>query len=104
MVILRNNDQLFDTYFLFISLKNYLLPLGYKKISSGSAQPQLPIKDLKQFNLICPPLKEQEKIAKILDTQERTLEKKEQYLKKLKQKKQGLMQDLLTGKVRVNHL
>jgi type I restriction enzyme S subunit len=104
MVILRNNDKLFDNYFLFISLKNYLLPLGYKKISSGSAQPQLPIKDLKKFNLICPSVEEQEKMAKILDTQERAIEKEEQYLKKLKQKKQGLMQDLLTGKVRVNHL
>ena len=104
MVILRNNDKLFDNYFLFASLKNYLLPLGYKKISSGSAQPQLPIKDLKQFNLICPPLNEQEKIAKILDTQGRAITKEEQYLKKLKQKKQGLMQDLLIGKVRLNHL
>ncbi|MBL1209862.1 restriction endonuclease subunit S [Geminocystis sp. GBBB08] len=69
-----------------------------------STPPRINLNQINQLNIITPPLKEQVKIVKILDTQEKAIEKEEQYLKKLKQKKQGLMQDLLTGKVRVNHL
>jgi len=51
-----------------------------------------------------PPLPEQQRIAEILSQIDKTIEKEEQYKEKLKRIKQGLMEDLLTGKVRVNHL
>jgi type I restriction enzyme S subunit len=51
-----------------------------------------------------PPLPEQQRIAEILSQIDKTIEKEEQYKEKLKRLKQGLMGDLLTGKVRVNHL
>ncbi|MBW9220660.1 restriction endonuclease subunit S [Methanothermococcus sp. SCGC AD-155-M21] len=51
-----------------------------------------------------PPLPEQQKIAKILSKIDEIIEKEEKYKEKLKKIKQGLMEDLLTGKVRVNHL
>lgn len=44
---------------------------------------------------------EQEKIVKILDAHDTRIQKEQAYLNKLKQQKKGLMQDLLTGKVRV---
>jgi len=48
--------------------------------------------------------KEQEQIAEILTNIDNTIDQESQKLLKLKRIKEGLMQDLLTGKVRVNHL
>lgn len=51
-----------------------------------------------------PPLPEQQRIAEILSQIDNTIEKEEAYKQKLEQIKKGLMEDLLTGRVRVNHL
>jgi type I restriction enzyme, S subunit len=53
---------------------------------------------------LSPSLPEQQRIAEVLSQIDQTIEKEQQYKEKLKKIKQGLMQDLLTGKVRVNHL
>jgi len=58
----------------------------------------------REFFISLPPLPEQQKIAKILSKIDEVIEKEEKYKEKLKKIKQGLMEDLLTGKVRVNHL
>ncbi|MBE3138363.1 MAG: hypothetical protein IMZ63_00950, partial [Actinobacteria bacterium] len=50
------------------------------------------------------PLSEQRRIAGILSQIDETIEKEQSYKNKYERLKQGLMQDLLTGKVRVNHL
>jgi type I restriction enzyme S subunit len=51
-----------------------------------------------------PSLPEQHRIAEILEAIDNTIEKEQKYKEKLERIKQGLMEDLLTGKVRVNHL
>ncbi len=52
------------------------------------------------MSLALPPLKEQEKIAQILSTWDRAIEKQEELIKAKERLKKGLMQKLLTGKVR----
>ncbi len=52
------------------------------------------------MSLAVPPLKEQEKIAQILSTWDRAIEKQEELIKAKERLKKGLMQKLLTGKVR----
>jgi Restriction endonuclease S subunits len=69
-----------------------------------AAQPSLKLPHLLNFIFPFPPLPEQQKIAEILLQIDQTIEKEQQYKEKLQRIKQGLMQDLLTGKVRVNHL
>jgi len=59
---------------------------------------------LNYFFLPLPPLPEQQRIAEILSQIDKTIEKEQQNKEKLKKIKQGLMQDILTGKVRVNKL
>jgi type I restriction enzyme S subunit len=49
-----------------------------------------------------PAIEEQSRIAAIIDTHDTRIRAEEAYLNKLKLQKQGLMQDLLTGKVRVS--
>ncbi len=51
-----------------------------------------------------PPFPEQQRIAEILSQIDNTIEKEEAYKQKLERIKKGLMEDLLTGKVRVNKL
>jgi len=67
----------------------------------------VPIVNKNKFSRIkipLPPLPEQHRIASILSQIDETIEKEQKYKEKLERIKQGLMEDLLTGKVRVNHL
>jgi type I restriction enzyme S subunit len=48
-----------------------------------------------------PPVEQQEKIARILDQADEELNLERRNLAALKEQKKGLMQQLLTGKVRV---
>ena len=62
---------------------------------------------ISEFQNICiplPPFPEQHHIASILSQVDGTIEKEQKYKQKFEQIKQGLMENLLTGKVRVNHL
>jgi type I restriction enzyme S subunit len=57
---------------------------------------------LKKFPVLVPPLDEQEMILKKLLAADGNISKLEFDIDKNKRVKKGLMQDLLTGKVRVN--
>jgi len=73
-------------------------------LTIGTSQSALTIEKLKEMLIPLPPLPEQQRIAEILSQIDQTIEKEQQYKEKLQKIKQGLMQDLLTGKVRVNKL
>ena len=66
--------------------------------------PQLTAPKASVYKIPLPPLSEQRRIAEILSQIDETIEKEQKYKEKLERIKQGLMEDLLTGKVRVNHL
>lgn len=100
MVILRNCKKLLSPIF-FVYLWSFIFKKSSISLSSGSAQPQLPIKDLIAFKFIVPSFPEQQRIASILSQIDETIEKEQNYKEKLERIKQGLMEDLLTGKVRV---
>lgn len=65
-----------------------------------TSQPAFGIQKVRTLLIPLPTEKEQVKLANLLDSQEKKLQAEENYLVKLKQLKQGLMEDLLTGKVR----
>lgn len=67
----------------------------------GSTFPNITSKDLSNLPCMYPSLPEQHHIAEILTVTDTYIEKEQTYLNKLQQIKKGLMQDLLTGKVRV---
>jgi type I restriction enzyme S subunit len=73
-------------------------------IIESTGVPQLTAPKVAEYYIPLPPLPEQQKIAEILSQIDQTIEKEQQYKEKLQRIKQGLMQDLLTGKVRVNNL
>ena len=104
MAILRDSKNFYSQDFLFQYLRSRLFQKQVELIAFGSAQPQLTIKELKKALFLKLPLPEQQKIAEILFTVDDKLEvlqdKKQQY----QELKRGLMQQLLTGKVRVTNL
>jgi type I restriction enzyme S subunit len=83
-------------FWLLNNSKNFFLDL-----TQGTSINGITRKDLMSYNFPLPPLPEQHRIAEILTTTDTYIEKEQTYLNKLQQIKKGLMQDLLTGKVRV---
>ena len=74
---------------------------AWERLCNGSTVPRI-LKPEILNRLIClPSLVEQEKIISIFDTHSDRIQKEEAHRDKLKLQKKGLMQDLLTGKVRV---
>lgn len=65
------------------------------------AQPSLSLAQVGNFLINIPPLQEQDEIALRLDSVAKTIKSKENKLVLLENTKKALMQDLLTGKVRV---
>ncbi|GAC1375431.1 MAG: restriction endonuclease subunit S [Aquirhabdus sp.] len=66
MVILRADITKLVPYFLFLFLRSVSFTDQVKSLKSGSAQPQLPIRDLQRVEIPVPPIEEQLKICKIM--------------------------------------
>ena len=98
MVILRNTDAAIDTQFLYAALRNWIFDIEFRKVVSGSAQPQLPIKDFRKFHLLVPTLNEQRAVLERIDQINKAIETEMAALRKHERQKLGLMQDLLTGR------
>jgi type I restriction enzyme S subunit len=105
LLLLRAKKSICSPFFLIFLLKSEEIR-GKIRNLSGQAVNQVSVNtsDLYNLKLPLPPLHEQKRIAEILSQIDQAIEKEQQYKEKLEKLKQGLMQDLLTGKVRVNHL
>jgi type I restriction enzyme S subunit len=91
-----------ENYFI-----KYLLNSAHGKgqaqngVFAGGGVPNLNVAVVKAFYIALPPLEEQIKISKVILSIDRKLEAVTRKLSTLKNNKKALMQDLLTGKVRV---
>lgn len=70
-------------------------------VSSGSKMPRAEWDYVSKIPILTPPLAEQQKIAEVLGTWDKAIEKQSQLIKKLELRKKGLMQQLLTAKRRL---
>jgi len=66
MVILRSDQERLSSYFLSLFLRSNLFKEQVKSLQSGSAQPQLPIRDMKRIEIPLPDIKEQVNICNVL--------------------------------------
>ena len=89
MVIIRANHLFYPPY-LYQLLKSPYMKMQYKSFSTGSAQPQLPIRDIKKLNLILPPYNEQKAIADILSSLDDKIELNNQMNETLEEMAQAL--------------
>lgn len=75
---------------------------NFHRVAQGSTFKAISKGDLEELKLVLPTEEEQEIITERLDELSRSVEMENIYLDKIKNIKQGLMDDLLTGKVRVS--
>ena len=99
MILLRAYKEL-SPAFLYHLMKSPFMKKRYRDVVSGSAQPQLPIRSLQQIYIPIPPEDEQEKMVEISQSIDKKISINTRYKKTLMKLKKGLMQDLLSGKVR----
>lgn len=87
--------------FLYFLLLHPKTQNTFKIISAGSGVQNLKKETVANVVLDFPPLSEQKRIALILETWDQTIEKLEEKIETKENIKKGLMQNLLTGKVRL---
>lgn len=92
MVILRSKPE-FDRTYLYTVLKSDIFNAQLKNTSSGSAQPQLPIKDLKEIEIMIPGLSTQKKVAEILSAYDSKIENNDRIIKNLEQTAQTIFNE-----------
>lgn len=88
-----------DSKFLYyqINRNNY-----YLAFNNGVSQTNLKKEEVLECPLLMPDIEEQTQIVKVLETADQELKSYETKLEALQLQKKGLMQQLLTGKIRVN--
>lgn len=92
----------YTAHFMFYVLESSVFKEFLQQLSAGSTINHLYQKDLVKFDLYVPPTKEeQEAIAAILFDMDSDIHKLEAKLEKYQKVKQGMMEELLTGKVRL---
>lgn len=100
-LVSRPIQSIINPYFLSWFINSQV---GKKFVDSGKAggaQQNLNVSTLKKMSIFVPPLTEQNSIVRRLNSIEDKINNEKKHNDKLKSLKQGLMQQLLTGKVRV---
>lgn len=98
---IRGKAEVLDNNYL---LQYFLSPLGQTAITAevgGQAITRVTLTAIGQFQIPLPPLSEQRQIAAVLSTWDRAIELTEKLIAANRQRKAALMQQLLTGKVRL---
>lgn len=93
------DSQMCDIHFIY----HYLgfSSLGFAKYNQGTSISGITRDDLKKHKVHLPSFKEQQKIASALNAMVQEIDLLQKKLEAIKKQKKGLMQKLLTGKIRV---
>ena len=93
MVIIRPNEEIVCVEFLYQILKSSYYRPYFKKYCTGSAQPQLPIKNFSKIELEIPELNAQRRIAEILSEYDNLIENNQKQIKLLEEAAQRLYKE-----------
>lgn len=98
---LKVNESEFDPLFVLNYINFNLFRDRALELAIGSTRKRIGLDDLKNIPFPKPTLSEQKKIAKILFLSEKEVQELKTELEAMQIQKKGLMQQLLTGKIRV---
>lgn len=93
---IRPNTQKLHNLYLYYFLRTR--KQKFESLSSGSTFKAIKKEVIENFQISLPPLLEQKKIADILSTVDKALEKVDEAIEMTQRLKKGLMQELLTGR------
>ncbi|WP_423813148.1 restriction endonuclease subunit S [Psychrobacter sp. 219-2-C] len=96
LLVLEPKNNAFDVVYFENYINSYL-----RVHHENGAIPQLPGASIAKYDVVLPPLLEQQKIAKILSTWDKAISTTERLIENSTQQKKALMQQLLTGKKRL---
>lgn len=102
MIIIRCDGQKIKPEFLSLLFSGEGFNRQIRGFTAGSAQPVFNISLVERLLTPCPTIQEQERITMIVSSHDARIRSEEVSRDKLKVIKRGLMQDLLTGRVRVS--
>jgi len=99
IVILRQTSQ--NPYFLGYLLNNGIVAKQKHRLGQGHSVVHIYSSSLSKLQIPVPPLREQQKIAEILSTWDKTISITEKLVDELKLRNKGLAQQLLSGQKRL---
>lgn len=100
--VIRPINSCYEPKFLFYVLKSFYFDKFLKQLTAGSTINHLYQKDIVKFNFVCPSIEEQKAIATALSDMDNLILSLEKLIDKKKMIKEGAMEELLTGKRRLN--
>jgi type I restriction enzyme S subunit len=102
VAIFRGIDELLLTEFMYFYMLTDSFQTAIWNRANQTAQPGVYLGELSKVLIPLPPFLEQKKIHDLLESVNNLIDEEADHKSKLILQKSGLMQDLLTGKVRVN--
>lgn len=99
--VIRPKNGAYDSLFLFYILKSRIFEEFLAKLQAGSTIVHLYQKDFVSFRFMAPPITEQQAIVSILSNMDSELAVLDHLREKTTAIKQGMMQVLLTGRIRL---
>lgn len=102
--VIRPMQDAYDPVFVYHILSSFVFKNFLDRLSAGSTIIHLYQKDVGKFEFLLPPtIAEQKAIAEVLSVMDADIAALENKLTKYRQIKQGMMQQLLTGKIRLKN-
>jgi type I restriction enzyme, S subunit len=98
----RCNEEKVNPYYLSQYMSSPTFIGQYTRVMGQTTRNQVPLTLQRKFFHVIPPIEEQNRITKILSSVDSKVQVEKKKLTTLLEVKKGLVQDLLTGKVRVN--
>ncbi|WP_169312189.1 restriction endonuclease subunit S [Fervidobacterium pennivorans] len=105
-IVFRAKENIDNNFLFYLLISNYVRSIAIGLMEGTSGRQRIPKYVFEKVIKVAIPKSksEQQRIASILSQIDEAIEKEQAYKEKLERIKKGLMEDLLTGKVRVNHL
>lgn len=100
-LITTPEKSILNPYFLCFHMNSFFGKKEITRLQVGGGKGNLNTSDLKQYKISIPNIEKQTQIVKTLSNMDREIQTLQKKLNKYKQIKQGLMQELLTGKTRL---
>lgn len=101
LTLIRMKESYNNYFYSYLLNSDKYVFNAQKTVFQGGGVQNLNVKEVEKFDMVVPPIKEQNKIAEILLTWDKAIELKEKLIEKKKDQKEGLLQKLMNGEIRL---